>query len=138
MKLKITVHGVSYEVDVEILDAEGGFPAQTSPLPIVSQPSSSQIAPPPANQKTQSQPVASSPQKPASAPSSAVTSPIAGNVIEVKCKVGDHVQKDQELLVVEAMKMETSIVAPAAGKIKSVDVAIGDAVREGQSLAQFE
>ncbi len=137
MKLKITVHGVAYEVEVEILDAEGGFPAVPEPLPRTASQAPAQTVSPHSQQgahpstSTQSRPVTP-------AGSSSVTSPIAGNVIEVKCKVGDTVKKDQDLLIVEAMKMETAIAAPADGKIKSVDVAVGDAVREGQSLVQFE
>jgi len=56
----------------------------------------------------------------------------------LKCKSGDTVSKDQVLVVIEAMKMETSIAAPTSGTIQSVDVAVGDAVREGQILVQFK
>ena len=135
MKLRITVHGVAYEVDVEVLDAGEGFPA--NPLPRVSQPAA-QAAP-------QSAPVqALRVQKPAApgtqnvSPGGAITSPIAGNVLEIKCKPGDSVKKNQAVLIIEAMKMETTISAPADGVIKSVDIAVGDAVRENQVLVQFE
>lgn len=67
-----------------------------------------------------------------------VNSPIAGTIFELKCKVGDKIQINQELLIIEAMKMETSIAAPIAGTIKKVNVSVGDAVREGQALVQFE
>jgi biotin carboxyl carrier protein len=59
-------------------------------------------------------------------------------VIELKCNPGDSVSEGQVLLVIEAMKMNTSIAAPTAGKIKSIPVAVGDTVREGQALAEFE
>ncbi|MBT4291187.1 acetyl-CoA carboxylase biotin carboxyl carrier protein subunit, partial [bacterium] len=48
------------------------------------------------------------------------------------------VTEGQELLVIEAMKMNTSIVAPVAGKIKAVLVAASDSVRESQQLIDFE
>jgi len=67
-----------------------------------------------------------------------VTSPLAGTVLEVKCKPGDQVAQGQALLVIEAMKMETTIAAPVAGKVKAVSVAAGDAVRESQTLVEFE
>jgi biotin carboxyl carrier protein len=41
-------------------------------------------------------------------------------------------------MVIEAMKMNTSIAAPAAGRVKAVRVAAGDAVRESQVLVEFE
>jgi len=129
MKLKITVHGVAYEVDVEVLDPGEGFPAQAPVTKIK-----------PKNQ-TPAPGAAQLPPKPAhSAPAvgGAVASPIAGLVLEIKCKPGDNVTKGQALLVIEAMKMKTSIAAPTAGKIKSIPVAVGDSVQENQSLVEFE
>lgn len=134
MKLRITVHGVSYDVEVEVLDAGEGFYSQPqSPLPRVQRASGSSGVVPDVSVPRAPQATTPSPKV-----GGAITSPIAGNVITVKCKVGDHVQKDQILLVIEAMKMETSIAAPTAGKIKSVDVSVGDSVRENQALVQFE
>jgi len=131
MKLKITVHGVAYEVDVEVLDAKDEMARPTSPLP---------AAPAPA---TPSAGVAHAPPPhptPAPAPAgdgSGVGSPIAGTVLEVKVKAGDEVTQGQTLLVIEAMKMETAIAAPGAGTVKAVLVAAGDGVRENQSLVEF-
>ena len=76
--------------------------------------------------------------KPSSDAGGAVNSPIAGTIIEIKCKLGDTVQLNQELLVIEAMKMETSIAAPVAGVVATIDVLVGDAVREGQTLMLLE
>ncbi len=134
MKLKITLHGVAYEVDVEILDAGEGFPT----------------LPPRPRQRSQAQnggqAVAPAPLQagPSPAPaangggSNLVASPIAGIIVEIKCKPADVVTQGQILLVIEAMKMKTSIAAPAPGKIKSVPVAVGDNVRESQTLVEFE
>jgi len=131
MKLKITVHGVAYEVDVEVLDAKDDF-LQASPLPSVAAPMATAA------------PMAA-PPRPAAAPASqaggsgnGVQSPIAGTVLEVKCKAGDEVKNGQELLVIEAMKMETAISAPRDGKVKAVPVAAGDSVRENELLVEFE
>lgn len=139
MKLKITVHGVAYEVDVEVLDAKDEMlGASPSPLPPVAQTG-------PARGPEAAPAVASGPAPlpqptagPAPAGLGSVTSPIAGTVLEVKCKAGDQVAKGQALLVIEAMKMETTIAAPVAGTVKSVAVAAGDAVRESQTLVEFE
>jgi len=132
MKLKITVHGVAYEVDVEVLDAKrdefgptGALPPMTTTAPQAAAPAAGPAAPAPAA------------PAPASAPDAGVQSPIAGTVIEIKCKPGDQVAQGQELLVIEAMKMNTSIASPAAGVVKAVLVAAGDSVREGQQLVDF-
>jgi len=42
------------------------------------------------------------------------------------------------LLVLEAMKMETSVTAPVAGKVAAVKVAAGDSVQAGQIVVEFE
>ncbi len=135
MKLKITVHGVAYEVDVEVLDAKDEMMDPGAPLPT---PAGVRIpaAPSPGSAPTP----ALQPQGPVapSAPGSGVVSPIAGTVLEVKCKIGDQVSAGQIVVVIEAMKMETEIAAPSPGKVKSVHIAAGDAVRENQSLVEFE
>ena len=131
MKLRITVHGNAYEVEVEVLDPGEGFPA--GPLPRLAAPvpahTGPSVAPPP--------PRKSSPV-PNAGTAEGVSSPIAGTVLQIKCKPGDAVETNQELLVIEAMKMETSIAAPSAGIIKSIEVAVGDGVREGQTLVKFD
>jgi biotin carboxyl carrier protein len=131
MKLKITVHGVAYEVDVEVLDIGDGFPPSAS-LPKVKprRQDPESTVPPPA-------PAARGPQVPQLADGGAVTSPIAGTILELKCKPGDQVAKDQILLVIEAMKMKTSIAAPTDGRVKAVPVAVGDSVRENQVLVEL-
>ncbi|MFZ5981920.1 MAG: biotin/lipoyl-containing protein [Candidatus Zixiibacteriota bacterium] len=130
MKLKITVHGVAYEVDVEVLDPGEGFPAPSAlPRPRMKSPrpdAGGPVAPP-----------AESSAVPSGENGGSVTSPIAGTVVELKCKPGDNVSEGQILLVIEAMKMKTSIAAPTAGKVKSIPVAVGDPVRESQVLVEF-
>jgi biotin carboxyl carrier protein len=130
MKLKITVHGVAYEVDVEVLDAKDEMAHPASPLP---------AAPPPpaAPGSAAVPPPAPPPSAGPSADAGGVGSPIAGTVLEVKVKAGDEVAEGQTLLVIEAMKMETAIAAPGAGTIKAVLVAAGDGVRENQTLVEF-
>lgn len=67
-----------------------------------------------------------------------VTSPMAGKIIEVKVQIGDQVQEDDELFVLEAMKMEMPIVAPAEGTVKEIHVEAGQAVEADQLLAVLE
>jgi acetyl-CoA carboxylase biotin carboxyl carrier protein len=67
-----------------------------------------------------------------------ITAPMAGKIIEVKINVGDQVDEDDELFILEAMKMEMPIVAPEGGRIKEVKVEAGQAVEADQVLALLE
>ena len=61
-----------------------------------------------------------------------------GKVIAVKASPGQTVAKGDEILVVEAMKMENAIRAPRDGTIKSIAVKLGDMVSPGVTLAELE
>ena len=65
-------------------------------------------------------------------------SPVAGLVARIIVEPGREVQKDDVLLVLEAMKMETSITAAVSGKVNAVHVKQGEAVKVGQVLLEFE
>ena len=62
-----------------------------------------------------------------------VTSPMVGKILNIQVKVGDRVNEDDTIIVMEAMKMEIPIVAPASGTIKEIKVAVGDMV-ESESI----
>jgi 3-methylcrotonyl-CoA carboxylase alpha subunit len=61
-----------------------------------------------------------------------------GRVIAVKVAPGDTVMKGDELLVVEAMKMENAVRAPREGRVKSVSAQVGDMVSPGVVLVELE
>ena len=63
---------------------------------------------------------------------------MVGKVLEVKCKVGDKVEEDQVILLLEAMKMEIPVVAPVAGSIKEIKVSPGQAVESDTVLFVIE
>ena len=65
-------------------------------------------------------------------------SPLAGIVARVNIAAGEQVQPGDVMLVLEAMKMETSISAPAALKAKAVRVKPGDVVKPEEILLEFE
>ncbi|HVE91004.1 MAG TPA: biotin/lipoyl-containing protein, partial [Actinomycetota bacterium] len=64
--------------------------------------------------------------------------PMPGQVIAVRVSAGDKVVRGQDLVVVEAMKMEHAVKAPADGTVKAVLCAAGDQVQRGQTLVDFE
>ena len=60
-----------------------------------------------------------------------------GIVMKVNVTVGQQVRKDDELLIMEAMKMESPILAPSDGTVAAILVKETDAVVEGQVLVQL-
>ncbi|MEO5762092.1 MAG: biotin/lipoyl-containing protein [Vicinamibacteria bacterium] len=64
--------------------------------------------------------------------------PMPGRVTRVAVAVGDTVKRGQELIVVEAMKMENALVAPTDGTVKSLSVKVGDMVTPGPELIVIE
>jgi 3-methylcrotonyl-CoA carboxylase alpha subunit len=63
---------------------------------------------------------------------------MSGKVVKVAVAVGDAVVRGQQLLVLEAMKMEHTISAPEAGRVVSVAASLGQQVEGGQLLAVIE
>jgi 3-methylcrotonyl-CoA carboxylase alpha subunit len=64
--------------------------------------------------------------------------PMPGKVMKVVAVPGQRVRKGEEVLVVEAMKMENAVRAPRDGVVKSVAVRVGDAVIPGVVLVELE
>ena len=125
MKLKITIGSKIYEVDVE---AEEDAPQPTAApfAPAVMQPVSVPI------------PVASGGVPTAVSDDKVCRSPIVGVVLSIHVHEGQAVQHDDPILILEAMKMETTITSPVSGKVKRISVAAGESVQAGQVLVEFE
>lgn len=64
--------------------------------------------------------------------------PMPGKVLDIMVAAGETVQKEQALLVLEAMKMENVIKAPGEGKIKNIQIQKGNTVEKNQVLINFE
>jgi len=64
-----------------------------------------------------------------------ITAPLDGNVFQIHIRPGDRVEEDEEILVIEAMKMETPLFAPCDGVVKEIRVKEGDQVTENGVLA---
>jgi methylmalonyl-CoA carboxyltransferase 1.3S subunit len=126
VQLNLTVDGKKYLVDVEVEEGEEvrTFPQPTStlkadPVPAVA--------------------VAPAPAAPVRAPGEEkiCRSPVAGVVFKVVAQQGQHLEVDDLLVILEAMKMETNITAPVSGTLEKILVAVGEAVQPGQPIAEF-
>ena len=67
-----------------------------------------------------------------------IRAPMSGNIWKVLVKAGDPVQAEDELLVMEVMKMEVPVTAPCAGVVKSLAVKEDDVVEAEALLAVLE
>ena len=67
-----------------------------------------------------------------------VTVPMVGKIVSVSVKVGDRVKEDDQVAVLEAMKMEMPIVAPVSGAIKAILVSAGQEVEAEAAIAEIE
>ena len=67
-----------------------------------------------------------------------VEAQITGNVWKVEVAVGDEVEEDDVLLVIESMKMEIPVGAPEDGRVAEIRVAEGQAIEEGDILVVLE
>jgi biotin carboxyl carrier protein len=120
LKLRITIDGTTYEADVELVDEEekieeGEGSAYEEPIYAAGEPGAGNAA----NQNES-------------------RSPVMGLVIRVEVEAGQQVELGQQVIVLEAMKMETHLTAPRACKVKSVHIAAGDPVKVDQLLIEFE
>ena len=127
VKLKITIDGKAYEVDVEAVEPEAspqpprGYTVQSAPVRV---PGASAAEP-------------SAPAGPVN-DEKVCRSPVAGIVVRVVARPGQAIQVGDILLVLEAMKMETNITAPLAGKVSAVKSGAGDSVQVGQVVVELE
>lgn len=113
--LRITVNGTAYDVQVEEL---GGSSAPVAAAPVAAAP-----AP------------AAKPAAPAGAAGSVVVAaPMPGTVVNVVVSAGQSVKAGDDLVFIEAMKMETPVKAPQDGVVATIDVAKGESVDSGKTL----
>ena len=67
-----------------------------------------------------------------------VLAALSGNVWKVSVGVGDTVEEDDELFVVEALKMEIPVYSPCDGSVSEIRVKKGDAVEEDDVMAVID
>lgn len=105
-KYKVNVNGTAYEVEIEEMT---GAPAAAP----VAAPAAAPAAP---------------------AVGERISSPMPGNILDVRAAVGQSVKKGDVLMILEAMKMENEIMCPCDGKVISVNVTKGTTVESGTLL----
>lgn len=113
--LRITVNGTAYDVQVEELGSSSA-PSQTPAGAPVSAPAPKPAAPS------------------GSAGSIVVKAPMPGTVVNVVVSVGQTVKAGDDLVFIEAMKMETPVKAPQDATVATIDVAKGESVDSGKVL----
>ena len=120
-KYRITVEGKTYEMDVELIGANGAAvkPVAKAAAPVVSAPKAAPAL------------VAA---KPAEVGSGSVVAPMPGTILKVLKASGDAVKAGEVVLILEAMKMENEITAPADGTIGSLNLTEGSTVAGGDLL----
>ena len=116
--LRITVNGTAYDVQVEEL-GESAAPAAEAAAPAPEK----KAAP------------AAKPAAPAGAKGSVeIKAPMPGTVVRVAVNAGQAVKSGDDLVFIEAMKMETPVKAPQDGTVATIEVAKGEAVDSGKVL----
>ena len=67
-----------------------------------------------------------------------ITMPMNGKVIAVNTEVGQTVEEDAELVIIEAMKMELPVVATQGGTVKEIKAKVGESYQVGDVLVVVE
>ncbi|HWC95484.1 MAG TPA: acetyl-CoA carboxylase biotin carboxyl carrier protein subunit [Candidatus Sulfopaludibacter sp.] len=117
MKLRINVEGCTYDVQVDVLPEGAAVPQELEP----ELPATLRMPPHPSD----------------SIPDDKICrSPIAGCIVSVSVAPGGRVRRNDPVVTIEAMKMQTAIGAPVSGIIQDVSVKPGDAVKPGQILCR--
>lgn len=120
MKLKVTVNGIPYDIEVDVQAEEkrpvgsiviGGAGGMNTPV------------------------VTTASVQATSA--NAVTAPLSGSVSRILVEEGQAIKAGEVLCVLEAMKMETEITAPADGTVARILVAKGESVAGGEALIEL-
>jgi methylmalonyl-CoA carboxyltransferase 1.3S subunit len=119
MKLKVTVNGIPYDIEVDVEEQEA---PQLGAIVIGG--GAGSVAPTTASVQAAS--------------ANAVVAPLAGSVARVLVEEGQEIEAGEVLLVLEAMKMETEITAPKAGTVARILVEKGTPVQAGEGLIELD
>jgi len=132
-KFNVFVDDAYYAVEVE---SEGGVMIAApvaAPVAAAPKPAAAPAAPKPVAAPAAAKPAAA----PAAGGAGSITAPMPGLIVEVTCNVGDKVKAGQQVVILEAMKMQNPLNAPMDGEVKAIFVKQGDSVAVGQVLVDI-
>lgn len=130
MKLNITIDDKTYEVDVEVAEADHASLPPAYPVGSARLTAGATATPP-------APPSAATAKPPLVADDKVCRSPVSGVVVKIFAAPGAHIQAGNSLLLLEAMKMETNITAPVDGVVGAIRVTAGQHVQTGDVLVEF-
>lgn len=116
----VTVNGVTYEVAVEELGEAQNVASATPAAPAAA----------PAPKATPAAPKAVA----STAGGESVKAPMPGTILKMNVKVGDKIEKDALVCILEAMKMENEIFSPVSGTVTAVNAPVGATVATGDAI----
>ena len=67
-----------------------------------------------------------------------IIAPMPGKIASIPVSVGSQIKEEEEVIIMDAMKMEIPVYAPAAGTVKEIKVKEGDSVSADQVLMILE
>lgn len=117
---RVTVNGNTYDVAVE--EIGGNSPSQSFG-------SFGSSAPAPAKAPAPKAPVSSGTEG-----NIKIKSPMPGTIVDIKVSIGDKIDTNSVVVVLEAMKMENEIVTPSSGTVASINVSKGSSVNTDDIL----
>ncbi|CAI3449937.1 acetyl-CoA carboxylase biotin carboxyl carrier protein subunit [Enterococcus cecorum] len=132
-KFKISIDGKEYLVEMEEI---GGAAPQAPVVPQAPVAPTPPVAPQaPVAPEVPKTPTAASPVTSDAEP---LVAPMPGNILKLLVNVGDSVQENQPVMILEAMKMENEIVAHRSGVVKQICVEVNTMVNPGDPLIVIE
>lgn len=66
-----------------------------------------------------------------------IRAPMVGRIIEILVEPGSRVSAEEEVAIVESMKMQIPVTAPQAGEVLTIAVQVGQVVQEGDLLLEL-
>jgi len=132
VKLRITLDDKTFEVEVEVAEADHASLPPAYPVGSARLTGSAAASAPQNASSSAGNPPAVADE------SKACRSPVSGVVVKVVAAAGASINAGDSILILEAMKMETNITAPVSGVIADIKVAQGDRVQTGDVLVEFE